>query len=37
LLDEQAQVGVVVGGTYAVGEPGVETLAGAGRVDLVTA
>jgi Xaa-Pro dipeptidase len=36
LLDEQEQVGVVVGGTYAVGEAGVETLAGAGPVDLVT-
>jgi Metallopeptidase family M24 len=36
LLDEQAQVGVVVGGTYAVGEAGVETLAGAGPVELVT-
>lgn len=36
LLDQQAQVGVVVGGTYAVGETGVELLAGAGAVDLVT-
>ena len=36
LLDEQAQVGVVVGGTYAVDEAGVEMLAGAGAVDLVT-
>jgi Xaa-Pro aminopeptidase len=36
LLDEQAQVGVVVGGTYAVNETGTEMLAGAGAVDLVT-
>jgi Xaa-Pro aminopeptidase len=36
LLDEIAQVGVVVGGTYAMTEAGVELLAGAGAVDLHT-
>ena len=36
LLDESAQVGVVVGGTYAMTEAGVELLAGAGAVDLHT-
>lgn len=36
LLNEEAQVGVVVGGTYALGEKGVEILAGAGAVDLHT-
>ena len=36
LLDEIAQVGVVVGGTYAIGETGVDPLAGAGPVDLLT-
>jgi Xaa-Pro dipeptidase len=36
LLDETAQVGVVVGGTYAMTESGVELLAGAGAVDLQT-
>jgi hypothetical protein len=35
LLDEPARAGVVVGGTYAVGELGPEMLAGAGAVDLV--
>jgi len=34
LLDESEAVGVVVGGTYAVTETGVEMLAGAGPVDL---
>jgi len=36
LLDESAQVGVVVGGTYAMTEAGVELIAGAGAVDLQT-
>ncbi len=36
LLDETAQVGVVVGGTYAMTEAGVELLAGASAVDLHT-
>jgi Xaa-Pro aminopeptidase len=36
LLDESARVGVVVGGTYAMTETGVELLAGAGAVDLHT-
>jgi Xaa-Pro dipeptidase len=36
LLDENAQVGVVVGGTYAMTGAGVEPLAGAGPVNLVT-
>jgi Xaa-Pro dipeptidase len=36
LLDETAQVGVVVGGTYAMSEAGVELLAGAGAIDLHT-
>lgn len=35
LLDEAEAVGVVVGGTYAINEDGVEMLAGAGSVDLV--
>ena len=34
LLDEPAGVGVVVGGTYTIGDGGVEMLAGAGAVDL---
>ena len=34
--DEPAQVGVVVGGTYAMTAGGIEQLAGAGPVDLVT-
>jgi Xaa-Pro dipeptidase len=34
LLDEAASLGVVVGGTYAVSETGVEMLAGAGAVEL---
>jgi Xaa-Pro dipeptidase len=37
LLDETASVGVVVGGTYAMTEAGVERLAGAGAIDLHTA
>ena len=37
LLDETARVGVVVGGTYAMTEAGVELLAGAGAIDLHTA
>jgi Xaa-Pro aminopeptidase len=36
LLDETAQVGVVVGGTYSMAEAGVEVLAGAGAIDLQT-
>lgn len=36
LLDEQAEVGVLVGGTYAMTEHGLEMLSGAGPVDLVT-
>ena len=36
LLDEPTRVGVVVGGTYAMTEVGVEQLAGAGPLDLVT-
>jgi Xaa-Pro aminopeptidase len=36
LLDETASLGVLVGGTYAVGEEGVEQLAGAGAVELVS-
>lgn len=36
LLDEPASLGVVVGGTYAVTDSGVEALAGAGAVDLVS-
>lgn len=36
LLDEPAAVGVVVGGTYAMGGGGVEEIAGAGAVELVT-
>jgi Xaa-Pro dipeptidase len=36
LLDETAEVGVVVGGTYAMTEAGVELLAGAGAIDLHT-
>ena len=35
LLDETARVGVVVGGTYAMTESGIE-LAGAGSIDLYT-
>jgi len=37
VLDEGAAVGVVVGGTYAINEVGVEMLAGAGLIDLVEA
>jgi Xaa-Pro aminopeptidase len=36
LLDEAARVGVVVGGTYAMTESGLELLAGAGPIDLYT-
>jgi hypothetical protein len=36
LLDEPASVGVLVGGTYAVNVDGVEQLAGAGAVELVS-
>ena len=36
LLDETSQVGVVVGGTYAMTQTGIEVLAGAGPVDLRT-
>jgi Xaa-Pro aminopeptidase len=36
LVDEVERVGVVVGGTYAVGETGVEPLAGAGAIELVS-
>jgi Xaa-Pro dipeptidase len=36
LLEETAEVGVVVGGTYAMTDEGVEPLAGAGPVDLHT-
>lgn len=36
LLDAAAAVGVVVGGTYAVGADGVEQLAGAGAVELAS-
>jgi hypothetical protein len=36
LLDEPAALGVVVGGTYAVADTGVERLAGAGAVELVS-
>ena len=36
LLDETARVGVVVGGTYAMTESGIELLAGAGPIDLYT-
>jgi Xaa-Pro aminopeptidase len=36
LLEETAEVGVVVGGTYAMTDEGVELLAGAGPVDLHT-
>jgi len=36
LLDEAAQVGVVVGGTYAMTVAGVELLAGGGAIDLQT-
>ena len=35
LLDETARVGVVVGGTYAMTESGIELL-GAGSIDLYT-
>jgi Xaa-Pro dipeptidase len=37
LLDEDAALGVVVGGTYTISDTGVEMLAGAGAVNLVTA
>ena len=36
LLDEPASLGVVVGGTYAVTETGVESLAGAGAIELAS-
>lgn len=36
LLDEPEQTGVVVGGTYAMTEAGIEMLAGAGAVALLT-
>jgi Xaa-Pro dipeptidase len=36
LLDEATPLGVLVGGTYAVGEGGLEQLAGAGAIELVT-
>jgi Xaa-Pro aminopeptidase len=36
LLDEDAGVGVVVGGTYTISDTGVEMLAGAGPIELVT-
>ena len=36
LLDEAASLGVLVGGTYAVGEDGLEQLAGAGAVELAS-
>lgn len=36
LFDEVASVGVVVGGTYTIGDTGVDTLAGAGATDLVS-
>jgi Xaa-Pro dipeptidase len=36
LLDEAASLGVLVGGTYAVGEDGLEQLAGAGAVELTS-
>jgi Xaa-Pro dipeptidase len=36
LIDEAANVGVVVGGTYALTDAGLERLAGAGPVDLRT-
>ncbi len=36
LLDEPASLGVVVGGTYAITDAGVETLAGAGAIELVS-
>ena len=34
LLDEPNSVGVVVGGTYAATETGIESIAGAGPVNL---
>jgi hypothetical protein len=37
LLDEDARVGVVVGGTYALVDEAVEQLAGAGPVDAAVA
>jgi Xaa-Pro dipeptidase len=37
LHNEEARVGVLVGGTYTLGEAGVEMLAGAGPIDLQTA
>jgi Xaa-Pro aminopeptidase len=36
LLDEATPLGVLVGGTYAVGERGLEQLAGAGAIELTT-
>lgn len=36
LLDEQAPLGVLVGGTYAMSEDGLEQLAGAGAVELTS-
>lgn len=36
LLDEQDPTGVLVGGTFAIGDAGLEMLAGAGAVDLLT-
>ena len=36
LLNETAQIGVVVGGTYAMTDVGIERLAGAGAIDLHT-
>ena len=36
LLDEQDPTGVLVGGTYAIGDAGLEMIAGAGTVELFT-
>jgi Xaa-Pro dipeptidase len=36
LLDEPQRTGVLVGGTYALGDDGVEMLSGAGAVELLT-
>jgi Xaa-Pro dipeptidase len=36
LLGEPARVGVVVGGTFAMGDDGLEQIAGAGAVELLT-
>lgn len=36
LLDEAASLGVLVGGTYAVTDEGLEQLAGAGAVELTS-